>query len=65
MSKINIKKDLIKKIGQCKQCQLCNKLFSTEYKAIDHILEDHTDIESEAVEEIVKRSQTSKRSKRT
>jgi len=41
--KINIKKDLLKKIGNAKQCKLCNKLFSSEFKAVDHIHEVHND----------------------
>eukprot|EP00092_Neocalanus_flemingeri_P089747 GFUD01113600.1.p1 GENE.GFUD01113600.1~~GFUD01113600.1.p1 ORF type:complete len:387 (-),score=98.52 GFUD01113600.1:43-1203(-) len=53
---IDIKKDLIKKIGQAKQCQLCKKLFSSEYKAIAHIHEDHNDINMEAVEHLLGKS---------
>jgi len=60
-NKINLKRDLIKKIGQCKQCQLCKKLFSSEYKAIDHILEVHGNVQYEDVQQIGGKMQTCKR----
>ena len=44
--KINIKKDLLKTIGNAKQCKVCNKLFSSEFKAVDHVIEVHNDIEA-------------------
>ena len=55
-TKSNIKKVLIKQIGQCKQCQLCNKLFSTEYKACNHIHEQHLDIQYEDVKHLLGKS---------
>ena len=58
---INIKKDLIKKIGQAKQCQLCKKLFSSEYKAIAHVHEEHKNIQLEAVKHLVGKSRDSKK----
>ena len=44
--KINIKKDLLVKVGNAKQCKLCDKIFSSEFKAVDHIHQTHNDIES-------------------
>jgi len=44
--KINIKKDLLVKVGNAKQCKLCDKIFSSEFKAVDHVHQTHNDIES-------------------
>ena len=52
---INIKKDLIRKVGQAKQCQLCGRIFSSEYKAIDHVLEDHKSVQQEDLRLAVRR----------
>ena len=44
--KINIKKDLLVKVGNAKQCKLCDKIFSSEFKAVDHVNQTHNHIES-------------------
>ena len=41
---LNIKRDLITGVGQAKQCFLCKRIFSSEYKAVDHIYEAHQDL---------------------
>ena len=62
LNDIDIKKDLIKKVGQAKQCLLCKRIFSSEYKAIDHIHEDHKNIQLNDVEQILGKSLDSKKS---
>ena len=34
------------KVGNAKQCKLCHKVFSSEFKAVDHVHEAHNNIES-------------------
>ena len=34
---------MLKKIGNAKQCKLCNKIFSSEFQAVDHVYEAHKD----------------------
>ena len=43
--KINIKKDLLLKVGNAKQCKLCKKIFSSEFKAVEHVHEVHNNIQ--------------------
>ena len=43
----NIKRELLRGVGQAKQCVLCSKIFSSEYKAINHIHEVHSDFQLE------------------
>eukprot|EP00092_Neocalanus_flemingeri_P019395 GFUD01021009.1.p1 GENE.GFUD01021009.1~~GFUD01021009.1.p1 ORF type:complete len:382 (-),score=106.93 GFUD01021009.1:463-1608(-) len=50
--KVNIKKDLLKKIGNAKQCKLCNKIFSTEFQAVEHVHQVHKDINPGIVEQL-------------
>jgi len=57
--KINIKKDLLMTVGNAKQCKLCNKIFSSQFKAVEHVHEAHNDIKaikSKIVEQISKKN---------
>lgn len=44
ITKVQVKKSLLKTIGNAKQCLLCNKVFSREKEAVGHVYQLHQDI---------------------
>ena len=44
VTRIQVKKSLLRSVGNAKQCRLCDKVFSRERAAVVHVFEDHTDL---------------------
>jgi len=44
ISRVQVKKSLLKTIGNAKQCLLCNKVFSREKVAVGHVFHLHQDL---------------------
>ena len=44
ITRVQVKKSLLKTIGNAKQCLLCNKVFSREKEAVGHVFQLHQDL---------------------
>ena len=44
ITRVQVKKNLLKSLGNGKQCLLCNKLFSREKVAVEHVFDLHQDL---------------------
>ena len=44
ITRVQVKKNLLKTLGNGKQCLLCNKLFSREKVAVEHVFDLHQDL---------------------
>ena len=44
VTRVQVKKNLLRNVGNAKQCKLCDKIFSTEKSAVAHVFEVHNDL---------------------
>ena len=44
VTRVQVKKNLLRNVGNAKQCKLCDKIFSTEKAAVAHVFDLHDDL---------------------
>ena len=44
ITRVEVKKNLLRNVGNAKQCKLCDKIFSTEKSAVAHVFDFHQDL---------------------
>ena len=44
ITRVQVKKSLLKNVGNAKQCLLCSRVFSRERMAVEHVFGDHGDL---------------------
>ena len=44
ITRVQVKKSLLRSLGNAKQCKLCDKMFSREKAAVAHVFESHNDL---------------------
>ena len=44
MTRVQVKKELLRNVGNAKQCVLCGRVFSRESGAVDHVFTEHSDL---------------------
>ena len=44
ITRVQVKKSLLRSLGNAKQCKLCDKVFSREKAAVAHVFESHEEL---------------------
>ena len=44
ITRVQVKKNLLRSLGNAKQCRLCDKMFSREKAAVAHVFQSHDDL---------------------
>ena len=44
MTRVQVKKELLRNVGNAKQCVLCGRVFSRESGAVEHVFTEHSDL---------------------
>ena len=55
ITRVQVKKSLLRSIGNAKQCKLCDKMFSREKAAVAHVFESHNDLLQPADDTLARR----------